>query len=169
MSIANAFQTRTWRRSCWKKRGKTDGSHLKTGPASGRKLNFGEDSQVHRVAVTGADEVDFQEVYVTVHRSPIGNGVDLRMGRMNTLIGYEVIESPYNPNFTRSWLFGLGEPFTTTGIRAWLSNSMTGYVSLAVGGISSFTQGHRGMRIDANLSLEARPSVTHTEWTWVSI
>jgi hypothetical protein len=29
-----------------------------------------------------------------------------------------VVESPYNTNYSRSWLFGLGQPFTTRGIRA---------------------------------------------------
>ena len=100
------------------------------------KLDFGEDSQF-----TGgsdfADEVDFQEVYAQFV-VPYKRGVDVRMGRQNTLIGFEVIESPYNPNFSRSWLFGLGEPFTTTGIRG--AYDFTDDISFAIGGISSFTQ-----------------------------
>jgi len=100
------------------------------------KLDFGEDSQF-----TGgsdfADEVDFQEVYAQFVL-PYRSGVDLRMGRQNTLIGFEVIESPYNPNFSRSWLFGLGEPFTTTGLRA--AYDFSDNLSFAIGGISSFTQ-----------------------------
>lgn len=100
------------------------------------KLDFGEDSQFTGGSDFG-DEVDFQEVYAQFV-VPYANGVDLRMGRQNTLIGFEVIESPYNPNFSRSWLFGLGEPFTTTGIRAAYDVSDT--LSFAIGGISSFTQ-----------------------------
>jgi len=65
---------------------------------------------------------------------------------MNTLIGYEVIESPYNPNFSRSWLFGLGEPFTTTGIRA--SYDFNEMVSFSIGVINDFT----GTRSDTNNS-----------------
>ncbi len=130
------------------KEGKTDGSHLDRAGFRA-KLNFGEDSQF-----TGGsdfnDEVDFQEAYVQ-YIAPIGNGLDLRMGRMNTLIGYEVIESPYNPNFTRSWLFGLGEPFTTTGARA--AYQFNDWVGVAVGGISSFTQGPGDN--NANLSVES--------------
>ena len=101
------------------------------------KLNFGEDSQFTGGSDFG-DEVDFQEVYVQFV-APFGNGIDLRMGRQNTLIGYEVIESPYNPNFSRSFMFGLGEPFTTTGIRA--AYDINEQLSFAIGGISSFTQG----------------------------
>lgn len=98
------------------------------------KLNFGEDSQF-----TGGtdfnDEVDFQEVYGQFI-VPVGNGLDLRVGRMNTLIGFEVIESPYNLNFSRSWLFGFGQPFTTTGAR--LAYTVNEYVGFAVGAINSF-------------------------------
>jgi len=101
------------------------------------KLNFGEDSQF-----TGGDdfgdEFDFQEVYVQFI-APFGNGVDLKFGRQNTLIGYEVIESPLNPNFSRSFMFSFGEPFTTTGIRA--SYAINDQVAFSIGGIDSFTQG----------------------------
>jgi putative OmpL-like beta-barrel porin-2 len=46
---------------------------------------------------------------------PIGDGVDVKIGKMVTLIGYEVIESPANANFSRSFAFLLA-PFTQTGI-----------------------------------------------------
>ena len=100
------------------------------------KLDFGEDSQFTGGSDFG-DEVDFQEVYAQFV-VPYQRGVDIRMGRQNTVIGFEVIESPYNPNFSRSWLFGLGEPFTTTGIRG--AYDFTDDISFAIGGISSFTQ-----------------------------
>ena len=116
------------------------------------KLNFGEDSQFTGGSDFG-DEVDFQEIYVQFV-APFGNGVDLRMGRQNTLIGYEVIESPYNPNFSRSFMFGLGEPFTTTGIR--MAYDFNEQLSFAIGGISSFTQGPGDTNGD--LSLETAVS-----------
>ena len=100
------------------------------------KLDFGEDSQFTGGSDFG-DEVDFQEVYAQFV-VPYERGFDIRLGRQNTLIGFEVIESPYNPNFSRSWLFGLGEPFTTTGIRG--AYDFTDDISFAIGGISSFTQ-----------------------------
>ncbi len=98
------------------------------------KLDVGEDAQF-----TGGrtgDDIDFQELYAQFV-APVGNGLDIRLGRMNTLVGYEVIESPLNPNFSRSWLFGLGQPFTTTGIR--LSYAVNDQLSVAVGAINSFT------------------------------
>lgn len=98
------------------------------------KLDVGEDAQF-----TGGrtgDDFDFQELYAQFV-APVGNGLDIRIGRMNTLVGYEVIESPFNPNFSRSWLFGLGQPFTTTGIR--LSYPISESLSVSVGAINSFT------------------------------
>lgn len=119
------------------KLGKIGGAHLSDNAGFRIKLDFGEDSQF-----TGgddfSDEVDFQEVYAQFV-APVGTGLDLRMGRQNTLIGYEVIESPYNLNYSRSWMFSFGQPFTTTGIRG--AYDVTDKLSVALGGISSFTQG----------------------------
>ncbi len=126
------------------------------------KLNFGEDAQL--TGGTGADDVDFQEAYAQ-YVAPIGNGLDLRIGRMNTLIGYEVIESPYNANFSRSWLFGFGEPFTTTGIRA--SYAFNDMVSFSIGVINDFT----GTQSDANRSksIESLVSLTLTDTVGISL
>ena len=121
------------------------------------KLNFGEDSQFTGGSDFG-DEVDFQEVYAQFV-VPFQHGIDLRFGRQNTLIGFEVIESPYNPNFSRSWLFGLGEPFTTTGIRA--AYDINENVSIAIGGISSFTQATGDT--NGTPSLESAVSVTFND------
>lgn len=126
------------------------------------KLNFGEDAQF-----TGGrtgDDVDFQELYAQFV-APIGNGLDIRIGRMNTLVGYEVIESPFNPNFSRSWLFGLGQPFTTTGIR--LFYPVTEQLSVAIGAINSFT----GLTEDTNSakSVEGLISFRPTEQLGVNV
>ena len=58
---------------------------------------------------------DIQEAYLQYVAS-IGNGLNIQLGQFNTLIGYEVVESPHNPNYSRSWLFGLGQEvgFPTT-------------------------------------------------------
>src|SRR5438105_4352343 len=85
------------------------------------RLNFGLDSRVTRARTnfqTGTinDELDFQEMYAQ-YILPIGNGLDVKFGKINTLIGYEVINSWENPNFSRTFMFGLGQAFTTTGLR----------------------------------------------------
>ncbi len=124
------------------------------------KLNFGEDAKF--TGGTGADDFDFQEAYVQY--MPVDN-LTLQAGRMNTLIGYEVIESPLNPNFSRSFLFGIGEPFTVTGFRA--SFDFSDSASLAVSAINSFT----GLQADDNnsKSIEALLSLAPTDNLGVSI
>ena len=126
------------------------------------KLNFGEDAKF--TGGSGADDFDFQEAYVQFI-APIGNGLTIQAGRMNTLIGYEVIESYLNPNFSRSFMFGMGEPFTVTGVRG--SYDFNEYVSFAASVINSFT----GTQVDLNSSksIEALLSITPMDNVAVSL
>ena len=85
------------------------------------RLNFGAQSRFSRARTnfqpgTDNNEVDFQELYAE-YIAPIGNGLKIQAGKINTLIGYEGINSWENPNFSRTFMFGLGQAFTTTGIR----------------------------------------------------
>jgi len=105
------------------------------------KFNVGRDSDF----IGGTDLgqwADFQEYYLQ-YIAPVGNGLNLRLGQINSLVGYEVVESPYNPNYSRSWLFGLGQPFTTRGVRA--SYAFNPEVSWSLGVIN---------RINSNLPNE---------------
>jgi len=49
-------------------------------------------------------------------RIPVGNGLDIYAGKFVTFLGYEVIESPANPNFSRGLLFTNAIPLTNTGV-----------------------------------------------------
>ena len=85
------------------------------------RLNFGAQSRFSRARTnfqpgTDNNEVDFQELYAE-YIAPIGNGLKIQAGKINTLIGYEGINSWENPNFSRSFMFGLSQAFTTTGVR----------------------------------------------------
>jgi len=53
-----------------------------------------------------------------MYRIPVGSGLTLKAGKWATLIGYEVYESPKNFNFSRSFLYTLGTPYTHTGLLA---------------------------------------------------
>lgn len=102
------------------------------------KFNAGRDSDF--IGGTNLSQwADFQEFYVQ-YFAPVRSGLNLKVGQINSLIGYEVVESPQNANYSRSWLFGLGQPFTTRGIRG--SSSLTQSVSWSVGVIN---------RINSNL------------------
>ncbi len=85
------------------------------------RLNFGTDARFSRARTNfqpGNDntELDMQEMYGE-YIAPIGNGLKIQAGKINTLIGYEVINAWENPNFSRTMMFGLSQAFTTTGIR----------------------------------------------------
>ena len=85
------------------------------------RLSFGANARFSRARTNfqfgQADtELDFQELYGE-YIAPVGNGLKIQAGKIHTLIGYEVINSWENPNFSRSTMFGFGQAFTTTGIR----------------------------------------------------
>ncbi|MEQ1793564.1 MAG: porin [Nitrospira sp.] len=104
------------------------------------RLNFGLDARVTRARTnfapgTSNNELDFQEVYGE-YIIPVGNGLKVQAGKINTLIGYEVINSFENANFSRSFMFGLGQAFTTTGIR--LTYTFNPIVTASVGVVNGW-------------------------------
>ncbi len=58
--------------------------------------------------------VDLEQAYVTF-RLPVGSGLDVKFGKFVSLAGAETIDAPGNWFFSRSYIFGFGEPFTHTG------------------------------------------------------
>ena len=78
------------------------------------------------------DEVELQAAYV-MYNIPIGNGLTLKGGKFDTLVGAEVAEPWLNPNFGRSFLYTLAEPATHTGGLA--TYPITDMVSVTAGGI----------------------------------
>ena len=81
-------------------------------------LWLGPDSKWLASNTFGGDNADLGIKQAYVHlRAPVGNGLELKMGHFDTIIGYEVGSSPANPNFSRSYGFFI-EPFQHTGILA---------------------------------------------------
>ena len=104
-------------------------------------LAWGQDAQKnHSIGILrDSDDVfpfrntswfDPQEVYIS-GRIPIGEGPVLKLGKFVTLLGYEVIESPLNLNYSRGFLFTLGTPLTTTG--GLVSYTFTDWLSMQAG------------------------------------
>lgn len=79
------------------------------------QLLFGPDAVAYNTA-TGTGDFSLKDAYVML-RAPIGNGVDIKVGSFTTIIGYEVFESPNNPNWSRSFGWQL-EPTQHTGVLA---------------------------------------------------
>lgn len=57
-----------------------------------------------------------RQAYVAL-RTPVLNGIDWKVGVFDSIIGYESVESPNNPNYTRSYGHSI-EPTTHTGVLA---------------------------------------------------
>jgi hypothetical protein len=55
-----------------------------------------------------------KQAYVTL-RTPVGTGIDWKLGVWDTIIGYESTEDLNNPNFTRSYGYTI-EPTSHTGL-----------------------------------------------------
>jgi hypothetical protein len=79
-------------------------------------------------------KADLPEAYVS-YLVPLGEGLILKAGKWVTLIGYEGYESPKNLNFSRSFLYTLGTPYSHTGLLA--SYQFTKWFGATVG----FTNG----------------------------
>jgi len=65
---------------------------------------------------SGDDDFSVKQAYVNL-LAPIGNGVDIKFGHFDTIVGYEVYAPADNTQYTRSYGFA-SEPFTHTGILA---------------------------------------------------
>jgi len=70
-----------------------------------------------------------RQAYVAL-RTPIGNGIDWKIGVFDSIIGYESVASPQDPNYTRSYGHSI-EPQTHTGILG--SYRINDNVSIAAG------------------------------------
>jgi predicted porin len=68
------------------------------------------------VTTSGFGAGGIRQAYVTV-RTPIGNGIDWKMGVWDTIVGYESSSDPLNPNYTRSYGWTI-DPKIHTGILA---------------------------------------------------
>ena len=82
-----------------------------------------------------AHNFEVQQAYMT-YTFGIGNGVEMKFGKFATLLGGEVIESPYNPNVSRSFMFGYAIPFTHTGVL--LSTALNDNISLTAGVVNGW-------------------------------
>ena len=109
----------------------------------------------------GASALLVEQAYVVV-RAPWGNGVDFKLGKQVTWLGYEVIERPSNLNITYGNLFVNAIPLYGTGFSA-----ETKFTDLLDGGIKivngdanrsdsniGFDTNNDGYAIEAKLNLK---------------
>jgi hypothetical protein len=103
-------------------------------------LIFGPDANYYSTRLNGttaidADDFAVKQAYVAL-RAPVGNGLDIKLGVWDTLIGYEVFESVNNPNFSRSYGYFI-EPTHHTGVL--LSYHITDAISVSGGVANGWT------------------------------
>jgi hypothetical protein len=79
-------------------------------------LYFGPDAVGYNPSANGTSGQDFaiKQAYISL-RTPIGNGIDWKIGVFDTVIGYEVTDAGSNPNYTRSYGYAV-EPTEHTGV-----------------------------------------------------
>jgi len=80
------------------------------------ELGFGPDAGTLGTDSTFGNAGDFgvRQAYVAL-RTPLGNGIDWKVGVFDTIVGYESTSGPNNPNYTRSYGYS-SEPTTHEGI-----------------------------------------------------
>src|SRR5882672_5865204 len=109
------------------------------------KVNFGKtaermasdwdgDGTVGNVAEE-QNSIELEEAYIT-YNFPGLPDLQLKGGKFVTLLGAEVIESPLNPNISRSLAFGFAIPFTHTGML--LSYAFTPEIKLTGGVVNGW-------------------------------
>ena len=97
-------------------------------------LGIFRDIDDHAPLYKSTQKYDLAEAYAA-YLVPLGNGLTLKAGKWGTPIGYEVYENPKNLNFSRSFLYTLGTPYTHTGLLA--TYPFTPWFSMTLG----FTNG----------------------------
>jgi hypothetical protein len=125
-------------------------------------LIFGPDADYYSSAQNfgTADGGDFavKQAYVAL-RAPVGNGIDIKLGVFDTIVGYEVFESGNNPNFSRSYGYAL-EPTHHTGVLA--SYHIVDAVSVSAGVANTYTG-----PVNARAARSSTSPVRQTEKTYM--
>jgi hypothetical protein len=88
------------------------------------ELSYGDDA----TAIDGG-AAPIRQAYVDLG-IPIGNGLELKLGRFDNLLGYETSDAMNNPNWTRSYGYTF-EPTEHTGLLA--SYKFADWIGLQVG------------------------------------
>jgi len=116
--------------------------------------------------VYGQDAVEFdnspiKQAYVQL-RTPVGNGIDWKIGVFDTILGYEVFDAGSNPNYTRSFGYGL-EATTHTGVLGSYKFSDVLSAQLGVANTTDDGVGTRSGKSDSNLSYMGSLALTAPE------
>jgi hypothetical protein len=119
-------------------------------------LLFGPDAVGYNPTALGDSDESFaiKQAYVNL-RTPVGNGLDLKLGVFDTVIGYEVFHNGNNPNYTRSYGWAV-EPTQHTGVLA--SYAFNDMISANAGVANT---------LNAGINNRAHPARAEDNKTWM--
>ena len=86
---------------------------------------------------------DIRQAYITL-RTPVGNGIDWKIGIFDTIVGYESTTSANNPNYSHSYGYNM-EPTTHTGVLA--NYKAADWISMQVGVANESYNGGGGYNV----------------------
>ena len=136
-------------------------------------LNFGETANILSASTRWANPTpgpvsnqafDLTQAYAT-YTVPVGNGINLSLGKFVTLLGEEVIPTYNNLNFneSRDYIFGFAIPFTQTGLRAQYTYNDKIAGTLGINnGWDDVSDNNDGQTIEAQLALTPTPNLGFT-------
>ncbi len=121
--------------------------------------SFGTDADVIASNGQSRSGLNLTQAYLQYAFGP----VTLLAGKFETLAGAEVIESPNDSNFTRSYLFGEAVPFTHTGLRlTYAANSKISIVAGANNGWDDWKFAGKKKTIEGGILLTPTPGYALT-------
>ena len=126
------------------------------------------------IGSSGTSDFAIRQAYVSL-RTPVGNGLDWKIGVFDTVIGYESLASVNNPNYTHSYGFTI-EPTTHTGLLgSYKINDMVN-ISAGIANTASPTineRAHGGVNLTGNNAAESYKTYmaavalsAPTDWGW---
>ncbi len=120
-------------------------------------LDYGTTNDIVQPANTSSLAL-VQQAYVTA-LLPVGNGLTVDVGKFVTHMGYEVIESKDNWNYSRSLLFAWAIPYYHTGMRLMypVLGNLTAFLHV-VNGWNSGTDNNSSKSFGATLNYAATPT-----------
>jgi hypothetical protein len=88
----------------------------------------------------GTSDFAIKQAYIAL-RAPVGNGLDLKVGVFDSIVGYESFASYRNPNYTRSYGYTI-QPTEHTGVLA--SYQISDMFSVSAGVADTLNSGING-------------------------
>ncbi len=120
-------------------------------------LDFGPTNDVVQAGTVSTLNI-LQQAYLTAV-VPVGSGLTVDVGKFVTHMGYEVIESKDNWNYSRSFMFAYAIPYYHTGARASYTFSSTFSAAVhVVNGWNSIIDNNRSHSLGLMLNYTVTPS-----------